>query len=412
MHSEKIFINVNKGVKLQDQDLVKGLLVTKIPLESQQQHYRFTENEINSIRANVGRQWDQLAHWTAKPDIKGFFKQSQAETSDLSWLINLTYPDLETSEEDQPLFSHFNNLMRKQEESASQIFTNIRKTMLLLNDWISDPEIKNLLGLLIHQYNNVKVDKLWKDLRSIRTKSELVERLKKECFTMLPVDKDQDDRYQLQELNYEDKGHREKLFNLFLLLDVAKLFPINGRKAAAYDFVKISSEQWSIEHIFPQNADDFKEVDYLEEDDLKVIREMLPALDLSLLKEDFREAGSALYNKILTQERVYLEKEDKKVLEHLLKSHSSSLHSFGNLALLSKPVNSSLSNHFFNVKRGRIVQKVSKGEFVPFHTYDVFSKLIINTNTGLHTWAEADIKAHEHYVNKQAKQIADYLTSK
>lgn len=34
MSSEKIFINVNKGVKLKDEDLVKGLLITKIPLDN------------------------------------------------------------------------------------------------------------------------------------------------------------------------------------------------------------------------------------------------------------------------------------------------------------------------------------------------------------------------------------------
>jgi uncharacterized protein with ParB-like and HNH nuclease domain len=55
MNSEKIFVNVNKGVKLKDEDLVKGLLITKIPLDNKNEQYRLTENEINEIRTTLGR---------------------------------------------------------------------------------------------------------------------------------------------------------------------------------------------------------------------------------------------------------------------------------------------------------------------------------------------------------------------
>ena len=61
LNSERIFINVNKGVKLKDEDLVKGLLITKIPLDQKQNHFRLTENEINEIRSNIGRQWDEIS---------------------------------------------------------------------------------------------------------------------------------------------------------------------------------------------------------------------------------------------------------------------------------------------------------------------------------------------------------------
>lgn len=90
MKSEKIFINVNKGVKLKDEDLVKGLLITKIPLDNQSQNYRMTENEINEVRANIGRQWDDLARWSSRDDIIKFFKSDYSDTNRLGWLIQLT----------------------------------------------------------------------------------------------------------------------------------------------------------------------------------------------------------------------------------------------------------------------------------------------------------------------------------
>ena len=70
MNSEKIFINVNKGVILKDEDLVKGLLITKIPLDNQDQKYRLAETEINEVRANLGRQWDDLTHWVSQENIR------------------------------------------------------------------------------------------------------------------------------------------------------------------------------------------------------------------------------------------------------------------------------------------------------------------------------------------------------
>lgn len=56
LSSEKVFVNVNKGVKLNDEDLVKGFLITKIPADMRDTPYSMTDIEMNEIRANLGRQ--------------------------------------------------------------------------------------------------------------------------------------------------------------------------------------------------------------------------------------------------------------------------------------------------------------------------------------------------------------------
>ena len=85
------------------------------------------------------------------------------------------------------------------------------------------------------------------------------------------------------------------------------------------------------------------------------------------------------------------------------------MHKLGNLALLEQGMNSGLSNHYFDGKRKIIVLKVSNGEFVPYHTYDVFSKLIIETNTGMLVWSKNDIMKHEDFIKSQMKSIVNYL---
>src|SRR5690606_12595770 len=47
LNSEKVFVNVNKGVKLNDEDLVKGFLITKIPADMRDTRYRMTDIEMN-----------------------------------------------------------------------------------------------------------------------------------------------------------------------------------------------------------------------------------------------------------------------------------------------------------------------------------------------------------------------------
>lgn len=211
-------------------------------------------------------------------------------------------------------------------------------------------------------------------------------------------------------MNYEDSV--DELFNLFLLLDIAKFLPIGTRNASHYDFSKISLDNWSIEHIFPQNAKDFKNVNILGEADLLIINELLPDNidEISVDDEDNKEKILALHRKIKqSKNECHIEEEERDFLQLLFEKKAGDLHRPGNLALLQQGMNSGLSNHFFDGKRKKLVQKVSEGKFVPFHTYDIFSKLVIDTNTGLHVWSKADIEKHEDYIKDQMIFIISYL---
>lgn len=404
INSEKIFINVNKGVKLNDIDLVKGLLITKIPLDNQNTNYHLHENEINELRVNIGKQWDDLIHWTSRKDITDFFKIDTNISDPLSWLIQLKHPAIHNKNNLYPIFNFLDSLYRAKEKSTIEIFDEIRKTMLILDDWFNEPEICNLLGYIIHTSNSKGISFVWEVLENFKTKSEILLKLKTMCKDILPINNDNEE---LQELNYED--FKQKIFDLFLMLDVAKFLPIGDRNAIPYDFSQILSENWSIEHIFPQNAQYFSD---LSKDDLLILKKILPkSLDeLSIENNDNKESIKLLFKKIKTsKENCKILDEEKELFQFLLEKSAGDLHRLGNLALLQRELNSGFSNHFFDNKRKKLVQKVSEGKFVPYHTYDVFSKLIINTQTGLHSWSKADIIKHEEYIKTQISLIVEYL---
>ena len=77
------------------------------------------------------------------------------------------------------------------------------------------------------------------------------------------------------------------------------------------------------------------------------------------------------------------------------------------MALLSGSDNSSMSNNMFKAKRLKLAERVSRGSFIPRHTFDVFSKLIeikdeknklIAMDNNLSLWTKDDIKFHAKWI--------------
>lgn len=405
MNSEKIFVNVNKGVKLKDEDLVKGLLITKIPLDNKNEQYRLTENEINEIRTTLGRQWDELSQWSIRRDVLAFY---QPDEIGIVWLIKLAFPKVSELDAENPVFTFLFDKYQEGEK-AKTIFEKIYSTKLILDDWLNIPEIHNLLGFLIHSKSQHNLSNIWTKLKKFNTKKEVVIKLKELIKDEIPYN--EEDK-KLIELNYHDS--KPTLFNVFLILDLIKFLPINGRSQEVYDFELISKGNWSIEHIFPQNTEQLKNTNSFTKEDLSILKEILPEKirreDIIIEDEGETSKIVELFNKIKeAEEHCSINENEKDALKYLLSNNAKDLHGIGNLALLELGMNSSLSNNFFDEKRKIIVEKVSKGKFVPFHTYDVFSKLIIETQTSLLIWSKNDIIKHEGYIKKVMEELLNYL---
>ena len=150
---------------------------------------------------------------------------------------------------------------------------------------------------------------------------------------------------------------------------------------------------------------------------MSILKELLPNIiskdELSVEDNTEKEKIINLFNKIKkSEERCLIAENEKHALEYLLANNASELHKIGNLALLELGMNSSLSNNYFDEKRKIITAKVSNGKFVPFHTYDIFSKLIIGNTTSLHVWSKEDIKKHEEYIEMKMVELFIYFNSK
>ena len=110
----------------------------------------------------------------------------------------------------------------------------------------------------------------------------------------------------------------------------------------------------------------------------------------------------------LNSESCELSENEKTLLYKVM--NKNKLNSIGNMALLSGGDNSSNSNGLFDAKRQNIVKLISRGSFVPPHTYDVFSKLLSDKmEPDLTVWTEEDINAHELWINERIEIIKKSL---
>jgi hypothetical protein len=401
VNCEEMFSNLNGNkVDLTSAELIKGLILTNTARERKDADKRISYKEIIEIRAVMGRQWDELSHWANREDIKSFFFYNSYSVLD-ELLLLLALKDGFASSADRSdkneVFNHFQTQIKKGNKTTTQYFDELKKLKLVLNEWFNDNEIYNALGYLF--FTKKKNEKFTtRNFLSLleQSKTQIRTKLKSETVKLLSTEVD--------ELEYNETNN--EIHNLLLALSV---FADGSR----FDFTAFNgSENWSLEHIFPQNPDELpdelgvKDVELIKSlggdklEKYEKVKDRLKEFEESM---DTAAVYTELKNK-LKNKTCKLTSDERRVLYRLIKTDK--LNSIGNMALLTKSDNSSNRNGMFDKKRFNIAKRVSNGSFVPKHTYDVFAKLISEKMTPeLNVWNETDIQKHEEWIKSRVSAI-------
>ena len=84
------------------------------------------------------------------------------------------------------------------------------------------------------------------------------------------------------------------------------------------------------------------------------------------------------------------------------------IQSIGNLALLSKNINSSLKNDIFEEKRNKLLKKLSEENiFIPPLTLKIFSKNFNGADRTKEYWTPTDFEKYLEYQKNKLKQLLD-----
>lgn len=368
IESETVFKNLNSNkVSLTDAELVKGLLITKAGRE-------FSANfkEVVEIRSNIGKSWDEIDTWTANPKINSFYFNNALDSVEqllILTAINIgdkgAFKKVKSDKRDFPLFNFF-----LEQSNYTEIFKELKRIKNTLENWYNDTEIYNLIGFcrFAKNSNHNSIDFL-NELLQIKTKSETISFLTEKKNQLLQ-------NRRLRELNYNDTP--SEIHQILLALSVF----IEGQNNIRFDFYEFEKEKWSLEHIFPQTPEGKNNI--LNENQKNAIKDILGSHCTSEVKGVLN-----LSERNDDQKRIYY----KALQEH------PALNSIGNMCLLSTGANTSNGNKFFDEKRINILKLIQRGNFVPKHTFDVFSKMIKDSQTQqMDVWTEQDIKAHENHI--------------
>jgi hypothetical protein len=412
MSSEKVFRNLNSTkVELTETELLKGLLLTRVGREliSGQAQPRSPQETVE-LRHTVGRQWDEMTRWLNQPAVVGFFEPAgliSAGTERLFPLLTLVARQAGYSGETHPastrryaVFEYVQQSIRQGQRMATYYFERLRLLFALLRDWYERPELHNLLGFLFFskqlssthksQLLHLLTDEAWllaRQQEGISVTQYLKNRVSElSCLNRIPTKM----RYGADDAAIQD---------LLLLVNV---FPKRPPRTVVdkFDFARFGIGAWSLEHIFPQSPE------------LYQLRNLTKA-DRQLVRELVVPSQQGTIGKLLLQ-RQALSDQQQELLEQHFKLDPTLLHGLGNMTLLERGHNSSLKNVFFDEKRRRIVSLVSAGGFVPPHTFNVFSRLLLGTGSpSVVVWAKADIQAHLTYLtDEQARLLAHFQVSK
>ncbi|WP_342327616.1 DUF262 domain-containing protein [Pedobacter sp. FW305-3-2-15-E-R2A2] len=382
---EKIFSNLNTNkIELTNVELIKGLFLTKAA-RKQHSTKEISYAEIVKKRTLLGRQWDELILWALSPDARAlYFNKEENPVYKLLQMLGARHQflPLNSGNDKYALFNFFQSRIKTEKSSAGELFDELKKIQYILQNWLSDPNIYNLIGYILsakgtpHTLNNLlpllesPMEELRKELSNL-------------ALALIPND--------IQELDYRE--NESQIHSLLLALSI---FQSKNR----FDFASFSAQNWSLEHIFPQNPAELP--DGLDSADISLLNSLLENRleDESALQEKFGEIKLTKLNSLRTKMQkntCTLDDEEKELLFKVIRSEK--LNTIGNMALLTSSDNSSNSNGMFGKKRHNIVGRISKGSFVPKHTYDVFSKLLSNKMTSdLSVWTENDMSAHQTWI--------------
>jgi uncharacterized protein with ParB-like and HNH nuclease domain len=371
-----VFTRLNIGkIPLTNAELIKALFLINIG----------KNNESEKIL--LASQWDDIEY---KLQDKEFFAFINGEGFDkptkIEYIFDVMakskYKDLKidnlTKDDGKHSFYVFNELI-KDEESSKKLWDEVKTYFRIFNELHTDNTYYHLVGYLVN--NKEDIGDISKEFLKV-SKKDFLEYLKKEIALLFKFKKDKT----LENIEYE-KDYELITKILFLFNVISTMNSEHSR----YPFNLHKQENWSLEHIHPQNPETLTDNDKKE------------------LLESYKEYAS---DELKTE--IDNSTDDKNIDELLEKireeqGDNKDLHLISNMALLSKEKNSSLGNDLFIQKRKKIIEWDKDGKFIPIATKNVFLKYYTDKPQEMKKWNKKDRKA---YLNAIKKTLIDYIGEK
>ena len=355
-----MFSNLNSGkIALTNAELIKALFLNRINIP------KGSEREVR--QRVIAEEFDQMERTLRQDDFWYFIAGNENKPSSCIHLLFDLMLDSDSDErkkypyeESFSTFFYFNERFK----SETDLWEKVRTYFHVLEGWFSDSELYNLIGYLRAVKGNMSLSDLFRLFKVSNTLSAFRQELKERCKEFVDF-KDED----FMNLRYD--VHKDKVFNLLLLFNIATL-NAKPKEKNRFSFAALHQYNWDVEHISPQNPKNNNELE-------KVINES------ETRQVVFKELAEALRE----NDNVRIDVEKKKFF-----ASGDALMSLQNLTLLSSHDNRGIGNRFFFEKRNKLKEYFQEGSFIPTCSMNVFMKFYSDNPGQMDFW---DVKDQESY---------------
>ena len=403
----KVFERNNVGkIALTDAELIKAQMLQ-----------RNRQGDINALRQQleIAREWDEMENALRQEALWAFLYGGEvAPVNRIEKLFALVLNQRGFTE--GRIFDRVEAYMKKQKEefmpdsNLVQLWSDVKELFFVFTDWYKDHSFYHYIGLLTSVGESI--ESIWKNTQDnpLMTKDSFLKELKgkirerisktfkydEERGFLVPLLEDAKDCYHYQ------KSRAAKdlilLYNVQLCLrpDCSERLPFN----------LYHSSNWDLEHIDSQTESDINSWKEKEE----WLNDALPFVNNTDLKENIasylrkKEVNEDEFSDLREQVQKNLGEEEE--TEETGKKKDKYSQSIGNLCLLDAKTNRSYQNAPYPVKRAKIVERETSGQYVFPGTKLAFMKFFDGAETSRVTvWSKNDKVAFEKHIYTTIKDF-------
>ena len=415
-----VFLRLNQGkIPLTDAELTKALFLQSDKYDAKLLPYVSPKLDL------IASEWYAYEQQLSVPKFWHFISPYDAQSTppSIRLLLELAARDLqsETSYKDTPelwelkkythpcytIFSDYLQGYSGEErlKKIGEIWERIYTIFGLISEWYEDQELYHHIGYLMCTEPSKRITLLRKLLKQAKTCTapELKASLRREIGKKIEA-------IRLNELSYEERP--ADIHRILLLHNIHQ--HIFTSEQIRFPFDLYMKEKWSLEHIYAQQSEPLRN----REEQIGFIEE-----HIATFREDAFGDGEETSSLIVRLEdiRSQIQEPEKKESERVSlfeealglitafevnqMGDTGSLHGLQNLCLLSRGVNSALSNRTFARKREimREIVMTAAQEYIPMATRRVFLKYYSASPKDNSYWRREDAEAYMEHIRSVCK---------
>ena len=414
-----VFLRLNQGkIPLTDAELTKALFLQSDKYDAQLLPYVSPKLDL------IASEWYAYEQQLSVPKFWHFISPYDAQSTppSIRLLLELAARDLQsaTSYKDttvlwdskkytHPCYTIFSDYLQgysgeERLKKIGEIWERIYTIFSLISEWYEDQELYHHIGYLMCTEPSKRITLLRKLLKQAKTCTapEFKASLRREIGKKIEA-------ICLNELSYEECP--ADIHRVLLLHNIHQ--HIFTSEQIRFPFDLYTEEKWSLEHIYAQQSEPLRN----REEQIGFIKEHIATFREDAFGDD-EETSSLIVE--LESIRSQIQELDKKESERSLFENAlelitafevkhmgdtGSLHGLQNLCLLSRGVNSALSNRTFARKREvmREIVMTATQEYIPMATRRVFLKYYSASPKDNAYWRREDAEAYMEHIRSVCK---------